>query len=138
MPYDGALLELDLPHRAAAPGAVRKALTSLNGSLHLVSEARLVDIQLLVGELVANAVRHGGDTGPVSVSVKASVTAMRVEVRDSGTGFDPERLAGPSSDRGGGWGLHIVDSLAHRWGVDRDEQTVVWVEIDLPQRDAPL
>jgi hypothetical protein len=34
---DGALLSLDLPDRAQAPAAARKALTALNGSLHLIS-----------------------------------------------------------------------------------------------------
>jgi anti-sigma regulatory factor (Ser/Thr protein kinase) len=63
MARDGALLSLDLPDRAQAPAAARKALTALNGSLHLVSEARLRDAQLLVSELVGNAVRHGGHSG---------------------------------------------------------------------------
>jgi anti-sigma regulatory factor (Ser/Thr protein kinase) len=54
-----ALLTLELPPRREAPAAARKALTSLNGALHLVSDARLRDAQLMVSELVANAVLHG-------------------------------------------------------------------------------
>jgi anti-sigma regulatory factor (Ser/Thr protein kinase) len=140
MTDDGALLRLDLPDRAEAPAAARKALTALNGSLHLVSEERLRDAQLLVSELVANAVRHGGHSGAtVHVSVRATARTMRVEVSNRGAGFDPERLRAPSHERGGGWGLAIVAVLAHRWGVERDSPTTtVWFEIDRPQRDAPL
>ena len=139
MAADGALLRLDLPDRAAAPAAARKALTALNGALHLVSETRLRDVQLLATELVANAIRHG-DTGgePVSVVVHATPAAMRVEVSDDGDGFDPDGRDSPSPERAGGWGLEIVAALAQRWGVDRASCTTVWFEIDRPQRDAPL
>jgi anti-sigma regulatory factor (Ser/Thr protein kinase) len=102
---DDALLKLDLPDRTEAPSAARKALTALNGSLHLISAERLRDAQLLVSELVANAVRHGGQPGvAVSVTVRASPETMRVEVTDRGTGFDPVQLAVPSRERSGGWG----------------------------------
>jgi anti-sigma regulatory factor (Ser/Thr protein kinase) len=136
---DGALLRLDLPDRTAAPAAARKALTALNGSLHLVSETRLRDAQLLITELVANAVRHGAEgDAPVSIEVRASSDAMRIEVTDDGSGFDPHTLRPPSMDRGGGLGLQIVAALAHRWGVERGARTTVWFEIDRPRRDAPL
>lgn len=106
----------------------------------MVSEARLRDVQLLVSELVANAVRHGGHSGAaVNVKVRAGPQAMRVEVSDRGAAFDPKGLPGPSSERGGGWGLPIVATLAHRWGVEHDSgTTTVWFEIDLPRREAPL
>jgi hypothetical protein len=36
----------------------------------------------------------------------------------------------PSAD--GGWGLHIVDNLASRWGIeDQGARTVVWFEIEI-------
>ena len=136
---DGALLRLELPGRSEASGAARKALAALNGSLHLLSEMRLRDAQLLVSELVTNAVRHGGrpDAG-IIVAVQATPAVLRVEITDAGGGFDPARLKPPSTERGGGWGLAIVASLAHRWGVDHDEGTTVWFEIDRPQRNVPL
>jgi anti-sigma regulatory factor (Ser/Thr protein kinase) len=137
---DEALLRLDLPDREEAPSAARKALSALNGSLHLVSETRLADAQLLVSELVSNAVRHGGGAGdPVRLTVRATPQVMHVEVRDSGSGFDPGDEVPPAGSRnGGGWGLPIVAALAHRWGVDANDHTVVWFEIDRPQSDALL
>jgi len=140
MASDRALLELQLPDRDEAPAAARKALTALNGSLHLISETRLRDAQLLVSELVSNAVRHGGGRKdePVSIAVRVSPEAVRVEVRDHGGGFELSGLRAPPTASGGGWGLHLVASLAHRWGVDRETPHTVWFEIDRPQRDTPL
>jgi len=136
---DEALLTLQLPDRPEAPSAARKALTSLNGSLHLISEPRLRDAQLVISELVANAVRHGGRTGqPILLTVRATPEVMRVEVSDDGQGFDEAPLAEAPDDRGGGWGLPIVAALAHRWGVDRGAATTVWFEIDRPQREEPV
>jgi anti-sigma regulatory factor (Ser/Thr protein kinase) len=139
MDDDRAVLRLDLPGRPEASGAARKALAALNGSLHLVSEERLRDAQLLVSELVANAVRYGGRPADgVTVVVQASPDAMRIEVIDQGGGFDPAHLLAPSTERAGGWGLPIVAALAHRWGVERGATTTVWFDIDRPQRDVPL
>jgi anti-sigma regulatory factor (Ser/Thr protein kinase) len=134
--HDAALLRLE---RTEAPAAARKALTALNASLHLISPERLRDAQLLISELVANAVRHGGQPDiTVSLIVRASPQTMRVGVTDRGAGFDPARLAAPSRERGDGWGLAIVAALAHRWRVEHDTDTTVWFEIDRPQRDTPI
>jgi anti-sigma regulatory factor (Ser/Thr protein kinase) len=137
MADDGALLRLVLPDREQAPAAARKALTALNGSLHLVSETRLRDAQLLVSELVTNAVRHGSRASrKVNMTVYAMPDMMRVEVTDEGEGFDLSGLPKPSSERTGGWGLAIVAAVAHRWGVDHERGTTVWFEIDRPRREA--
>jgi anti-sigma regulatory factor (Ser/Thr protein kinase) len=78
---------LTVPKR---PAAARKELTALNGTLHSISEERLRDAQLLVGELVANAVRHGGRSdAPIKTRVRTNRSVMRVEVTDRGAGFDP-------------------------------------------------
>ena len=133
MDDDAALLTLELPGRTEAPAAARQALTALNGSLHLVSEERLRDMQLVVSELVTNAHRHGGGrTAPIQLSVLATDEVLRVEIRDPGSGFDPEVGRAPSGSGERGWGLVITERLAHRWGVERGEGTTVWFEIDRP------
>jgi anti-sigma regulatory factor (Ser/Thr protein kinase) len=93
MADDHALLTLDLPQRAGAAGAARKALTALNGSLQLVSQAPLHDAQLLISELVASAVRHGGGPDePISIVVRATPRVLHVEVRDHGRDFERAQL----------------------------------------------
>jgi anti-sigma regulatory factor (Ser/Thr protein kinase) len=136
---DAALLTLELPDRPQAAGAARKALTALNGSLHLVSEARLRDVQLLVSELVANAHVHGRSGGdPLRMAVLATDDVLRVEIHDSGPAFDPAALADLPITAGRGKGLKIVHALSDRWGVEPRDGTTVWFEVDRPQREDPL
>jgi hypothetical protein len=33
-------------------------------------------------------------------------------------------------DRSSGWGLHLVETLADRWGIERQAGTRVWFELD--------
>jgi hypothetical protein len=55
---------------------------------------------------------------------------VRFEVTDRGrTGAIARRA--PDLQRGGGFGLNVVDVLAARWGVNRDTGTRVWAEIAL-------
>ena len=51
---------------------------------------------------------------------------MRLEVTDPGAGFEPGGH-GPRPD--GGYGLHLLDRLAARWGVAGSEPVTVWVEL---------
>src|SRR3954470_20866161 len=108
---DDALLNLRLPARPEAASAARKALAALNGDLHLISEERLGDTQLLLSELVTNTVKASND-GAVRLGVHATDSTLRVAVTNSGGAFDPKELAAPSYERAGGWGLRIVDVLA--------------------------
>ena len=56
---------------------------------------------------------------------------LRVEVHDPGGGFVPSAPS-PDPARPSGWGLYLVAELADRWGVDSDERTRVWFELDRP------
>ena len=99
-----------------------------------MSKDRFEDIRLLVSELVTNSVRHSGaaDHAKVEFRVLMDVSCLRVEVADSGKGF--QKTVTPSTpDQISGWGLQIVERLSDRWGVDpRDELgSTVWFEIDL-------
>jgi anti-sigma regulatory factor (Ser/Thr protein kinase) len=135
---EDAVLDLRLPGRPEAASAARRALGALNGDLHLISARRLADAQLLLSELVSNAVRAGNGQ-PVRLRVRATSATLRVEVANSGAPFDPAGLPAPSHERAGGWGLRIVDVVAHRWGVAAEEGSVcVWFEVDRPQTETAL
>ena len=87
-------------------------------------------LRLLVSELVTNSVRHvSGSDAPVELAVRIGNRAIRVEVRDGGSGFRP----GKPEPRGaeGGFGLYLVERMASRWGVDTRDGTRVWFELDL-------
>jgi serine/threonine-protein kinase RsbW len=110
-----------------APSAARAAV--VDGLGGRVAHDVLGDARLLVSELVTNSVRHAGLAADGVVHVGAEVTGgvLRLEVDDAGTAGT---VAPRAPDRDGGFGLHLVDALAHRWGVTREGFTRVWVELD--------
>jgi len=84
------------------------------------------DLPLLTSELVTNAVRHAASD--VSVSIDLTPLRVRVEVHDSSERVPVKRDHGAARD--GGWGLHIVERLATRWGLEpRAGGKTVWCEI---------
>ena len=108
-----------------APRAARHALDELNGH---IDPALKDDIRLLVSEVITNSVIHAQPQTPgeVDLDVWASDAVVRVAITDRG------RLAatnpGPRGGERSGWGLMMVDRLAHSWGVELDEGTEVWFE----------
>jgi anti-sigma regulatory factor (Ser/Thr protein kinase) len=84
------------------------------------------DLELLVSELVTNAVVHSG-SADVCLSVRIG-NPLRVCVRDHGEGY-PQLKIGAAA---GGFGLQAVRTLASLWGVERlDEGKVVWFDLPL-------
>jgi anti-sigma regulatory factor (Ser/Thr protein kinase) len=116
-----------------AVGAAREAV--LDHATGLPTET-LEDLELLVSEVVTNAVRHGGadHDRTIELRLRDEPDVLRVEVSDPGSGFDRST---PRRRADGGWGLLFVDKLADRWDVDRfDDHTVVWFELDI-SRNGP-
>ena len=120
-------LERELAVSPEAASEARHALDGLDDDL----SGRMRDVRLLVSELVTNAVRHAnlaqGDV--IGLVIDLADDALRVEVHDPGGGFVPTAPS-PDPARPSGWGLYLVAELADRWGVDSDESTLVWFELD--------
>src|SRR4051795_13415851 len=123
--------ELDVALAAdIGAGGVARALVKLELGRYLSAEEHYV-VELLVSELVNNAVLHGGAvaTGKVGLRVEAEHERIRAEVRDAGLGFrrvEPDRAPGEQ----GGFGLVLVNDLATRWDVDVTDGTCVWFELE--------
>ncbi|MFC5220187.1 ATP-binding SpoIIE family protein phosphatase [Streptomyces coerulescens] len=84
--------------------------------------------ELLVGEVVANAVRFA--TRPITLRL-LHTDVLRCEVGDDSTVVPRMRHARLSDE--GGRGLFLVDQLAQRWGATRvSTGKVVWFEQPLP------
>jgi anti-sigma regulatory factor (Ser/Thr protein kinase) len=116
---------------AVTPEAAAEARHALDHVGDVVPMSKLRDVRLLVSELVTNAVRHANlAPGDVILLVfEVADHAFRVEVHDPGGGFVPTAPA-PDPTRPSGWGLYLVAELADRWGVDSEETTLVWFELD--------
>jgi anti-sigma regulatory factor (Ser/Thr protein kinase) len=125
--------QASFPPAPAAIADARRAIDEALGAALPASAAN--DLRLIVSELVTNVVRHAGLDAHQELEVRGVVGEgrVRVEVSDPGTGFEPD--VDPSPDRGSGWGLYILDRLAHRWGTVRNEPNVVWFELDLLEED---
>ncbi|MEW2293026.1 PAS domain-containing protein [Streptomyces sp. NPDC006743] len=113
---------------AADPGAPRQARHLVGRQLAAWHLDDLIDVtELLVSELVTNAVRHG--TPPITLRL-LRLDRLRCEVSDHGRMLPHMRLAGPADE--GGRGMHIVSMPGCRWGADRtDDGKTVWWEQDL-------
>jgi anti-sigma regulatory factor (Ser/Thr protein kinase) len=77
-------------------------------------------VTLLTSELVTNAVVHAHQPDDASIGLRIirSHERLRVEVTDSGPGFDPAARRRPRPG-GGGLGLMLVARLSDRWGTTR-------------------
>ena len=118
---------------AVSPEAAAEARHALDELVEAIPDGRMRDVRLLISELVTNAVRHADlDAGDVIyLVIDVADQMLRVEVHDPGGGFVPSTPS-PDPARPSGWGLYLVAELADRWGVDSDERTRVWFELDRP------
>ncbi len=83
--------------------------------------------QLMVSELVTNAVLHG-HCFESTVTVTDSAGAVKIAVTDPEP--SPPRVADAGPLVPGGQGMHIVDSLSERWGVEPcPDGKCVWFEV---------
>ncbi|MFD7281357.1 ATP-binding protein [Streptomyces sp. NPDC059862] len=94
-------------------------------------------VALIVGELAANAVRHGRVPGRdfgLLLALDAAAGLVRIEVADAASAKRPP-TAPPSSYPEGesGRGLLLVDVLAVRWGSAprRPVGKTVWAEVPI-------
>ena len=88
--------------------------------------------QLLVTELVTNAVRHSDLT--VVLEAELAERVLRVEVSDTSHRMPVLRQAGGGDTSGRG--LFLVETMARAWGVRlTDTGKTVWFELDVVEQD---
>ena len=119
---------LTLQRTVGAPREARERVREHAASLGM---QRTEDTELLVSELVTNAVKYGPEEGEIRLIVDIEDSRMRVTVHDTGAGPLPlMRPVKRPAHQGGGHGLQLVEMISDRWGVERGS-TRVWFEIDL-------
>jgi anti-sigma regulatory factor (Ser/Thr protein kinase) len=119
-------LTTDLPRVQTSPSAARATLMDFE---HGLPSERLSDAELLLSELVSNAVKYGGE-GDISVIFERDDGRFRTEVVDQGDGFIAPVRDCSDVNTPGGWGLPLVQTLSDRWGAHQGS-THVWFEFAL-------
>jgi anti-sigma regulatory factor (Ser/Thr protein kinase) len=118
---------IDLPpERAAAARARRFVRSTCVG--WAVADRAVEDIELLVSELVTNAVRHARSRANLKIERRDDV--VRVTVSDESGAVPQLRDYGPEAIAGRG--VLIIDRVARDWGVDSLERGKrVWFEVEV-------
>ncbi len=131
---DAKTVSISMAGGTGAASTARRSVMSTESGLPLGVRHR---VALMLSELVANAVQHGG-AGPaevVEVRVSSSPTRVRVEVIDPGwrNGEPAERIQHPD----GGYGLLLVEHMSSGWGRQATAEggSLAWFELDLSELD---
>jgi len=127
-------LQFDLPETLGVVAYLRKAARCMMAGLG-VSPLDVDDLELIVGELATNAIRHAKG-GSYQVAVECLPQQAVVTVIDKGAGFSPEAVLEPGTlrpdgfhaeERIGGFGLPLVFAVADHVDIktgDHDGTTV--------------
>ena len=124
---------LRVPWAMSSAVQVRRALVSELRVLE-VNETVIDEAEIVISELVANAIRHAQPLpdGMIHVNWAVSDGVVEISVTDGGGPTTP--APAPTSPwSANGRGLRIVRSLAHEWGVKDDVGScTVWVSLGGP------
>lgn len=109
---------------SSSPSDARRRVAAEIGDCPAALEAT----ELLVSELVTNALTHTGDA-EIPVSVEHLDRRIMVSVSDSSSEVPAPRQTDVTTP--GGLGLRLVDRLADDWGVEQhpDDGKSVWFTI---------
>lgn len=119
----------------ARPDSAASARRFVRAAVHGAVPVESAVAELLVGELVTNAVLHA--RSETEVEVRAADGALHVRVVDD----RPDRPVVPLHGHpyaSTGWGWALVEHLATRHGVTRDgNRKAVWFELRSGEREPP-
>jgi anti-sigma regulatory factor (Ser/Thr protein kinase) len=121
-----ASVSLELPATSHAPARARAAVREAASQNGVGADDRW-RAEMIVTELVSNAVKHGPG-GPVELAIHVGGSGMRGEVADPGSGIDRYNLHRRRATEEGGRGLFLVDALSDSWGLSADRSRV-WFEV---------
>ena len=115
---------VELPSSEKAPSRGRRFAREL---LADVDQALVADVELLVSELVTNAILHTDSNPRLAIDIRRD--RIRVEVYDGDP--SPPVQRSPRVTDPGGRGLQFVRDLSSRWGYSPSGTgKVVWLDID--------
>jgi anti-sigma regulatory factor (Ser/Thr protein kinase) len=126
---DGEVV-VDLPDGLDAPRIARAFLAEHATALE---DSVRHDAELLVSEIVTNAVRHGRPN--ITLRLTLHPPGIGVAVHDFGPGIPTAPTGEPDLTSEGGRGLFIVAALASDWGIEpaiSGTGKTVWFRLQIP------
>jgi anti-sigma regulatory factor (Ser/Thr protein kinase) len=124
---------VSLQPTAEAPGRARRIVAGFVGAS--ASETLRFALQLVVSELVKNAVLYGSGEEPIRLEVAVHRDWIELRVTNDGDGIVMSELR--SHRENGGRGLEIVDALTWGWTIDSGPVETA-VSVRLPIVDSPF
>ncbi|MDP9116801.1 MAG: ATP-binding protein [Actinomycetota bacterium] len=118
---------VSLPASAEAPKLAREFVHTHRDGL---TAEIIADAQLLVSEVVTNAVRHGRPD--ITLAMRLTPPGLAIVVADTGAALPVVPEAPPGLARPSGRGLLILDAVATAWGVTPSASRpgkAVWFEL---------
>lgn len=126
---DEQTLHLTLDRDVRAPGTARRKVGEWL-AVHQFDGDLIEALEVIVSELVTNAVVHARSAPELTVTVESG--RVRVEVFDTAAAPPVPRQTDDGRHHGG-FGLRLVGAFAHRWGWEPSGSGKrVWAEA-LPQ-----
>ncbi|TAU58926.1 histidine kinase [Rhizobium ruizarguesonis] len=125
-PVDLAQLAVDTIARLTPLASSRSIDLGITRRDKAVTIGALADLEIILGNLVENAVLYTPPNGTVDVAVLVAGQEARIEIRDTGPGIAEEEMprvferffrAMPQDGEGSGLGLAIAKAAAERQGV---------------------
>jgi anti-sigma regulatory factor (Ser/Thr protein kinase) len=124
MPAASPSLTLDLPPEPTSARVARDALRRL-----CPDHPRLDEALLCLSEIVTNAVLHARTSSIARIFANGDDLTLRIEVRDRSRIRPVHKNYGLTAPTGRG--LHLLDHISDRWGVEGDaDGKLIWVELD--------
>jgi anti-sigma regulatory factor (Ser/Thr protein kinase) len=120
---------IDLPADARAPAVARTLVRTLARTWRLPDLAE--DAQLIVSELVTNALRHAPGPGSLELEVIRRGRGLRIALVDGSAVRPLVRELSPQTPTGRG--MAIVQAISAGWGADDHHGGKrVWVDLAAP------
>lgn len=117
---------VDIPATVHGPHGARRVVSAV---LEAWGRNDLIgDAQLLISELVTNAVQHAPAADILELELVERATGVRIILAD-GSAIRPI-VAQLSDDAPSGRGMRIVEAIAQSWGADEHKDGKrVWVDL---------
>ncbi|KQM02643.1 anti-sigma regulatory factor (Ser/Thr protein kinase) [Frankia sp. CpI1-P] len=123
----------ELPYLPSAVPQARRVLREGMRMAQLPEDVRST-AELLVSELVTNAVKYGQP--PLWLLIEMRPGLIHASVSDTSTVLPQRRTAAPDAE--GGRGLLVLDALAGSWGtVMAESGKYLWFDLPVPHEPAP-